>query len=210
MHDRNVAHRDLASPNIMMDGRPLYPNGFHPSAQYMSPSCKSRATHLKRIHAPPVKYFFVDFGISTIFSESEERLTFGVLGREPAPEQEDTEASHDPFALDIYVLGKVYQIKLLEKYTNLPFLQPLVDSMTQRDPNKRPTIQEAIENFNKIRKALGLMVPRRRLHAVDETRHRRLAKDILAFLLDAKFFASRAVSRVNPFTMFTKKPHNPQ
>ncbi len=61
-----------------------------------------------------MKYFFVDFGNSTIFSESEERLTFGVLGREPAPEQEDTEASHDPFALDIYVLGKVYRIKLLE------------------------------------------------------------------------------------------------
>lgn len=96
----------------MMDGRSLYPKGFHPSAQHMSPSCKTRAIHLRRIHAPPVKYFFIDFGISTIFSESQDRVAYGVLGREAAPEQE--EASYDPFALDIYVLGKVYESKFLE------------------------------------------------------------------------------------------------
>jgi len=208
MHDRNVAHRDLASPNIMMDGRSLYPKGFHPSAQYMSPSCKTRAAHLRRIHAPPVKYVFVDFGISIKFSESQERLTFDTLGREDAPELEDAETSHDPFALDIYVLGKVYQRKFLEKFTNLAFLLPLVDSMTQKDPKKRPTIQEAIEHFNKTRESLGLLVPRKPLHAVDDTQHRRWANDILAILLDAKFFAARAVSRVNPLRMFAKKPRS--
>ncbi len=76
--------------------------------------------------------------------------------------------------------------------------------MTQKDPKKRPTIQEAIEQFNKTRESLGLLVPRKPLHAVDDTRHRRWANDILAILLDAKFFAARAVSRVNPLRMFAK------
>lgn len=47
-----------------------------------------------------------------MFSESQDRVAYGVLGREAAPEQE--KASYDPFALDIYVLGKVYESKFLE------------------------------------------------------------------------------------------------
>lgn len=65
--------------------------------------------------------------------------------------------------------------------------------MIQRDPKISPTIHEAIEEFSATRKKTGLFVQRGRLHPLDEARHRRLAKDIFASILDAKFLFSRAV-----------------
>lgn len=74
--------------------------------------------------------------------------------------------------------------------------------MTQRDPKKRPTIHEAIEEFSAIRKKTGLFVRRGRLLPLDEARHQRLAKDILAIILDAKFLVSRTVFGANPSRLF--------
>ncbi len=121
MHDNHVAHRkemlaphshslrftsDSASANIMMDGISLYPKGFHPSAQQMTPSCKERAAPLERIHAPPVKYVFIDFGISSAFKDDGEHLIVGLLGRERAPELEDPRDSSRSIPLKISTFGK--------------------------------------------------------------------------------------------------------
>ena len=60
-----------------------------------------------------IKYYFIDFGLSTefAFGERERRVT-GELGRVEAPEQHSG-LPYDPFKLDVYYLGYVYQTKIV-------------------------------------------------------------------------------------------------
>ncbi len=108
--------RDCASASIMMDGHKLFPDGFHPSAQYLSPERDSLAKSIPRICVSTVKYYFIDFSISEMFDKSstEPRLTSNHFATEKeAPELMKPEL-HDPFILDVFVLGKVYQRSLLD------------------------------------------------------------------------------------------------
>ncbi len=135
MHDEGVAHqlvqlykdlvliklmcvifRDCAAPNIMMDGRQLYPKGFHPSAQSMLPNGEAPASHILRYHAPPVKYYFIDFDISVRFDKTsaEPRLTSGFYGHEKEAPELHIPKPYDPFALDVFILGKVFQKSFLD------------------------------------------------------------------------------------------------
>lgn len=93
-----------------MDGRDLFPNGWHPQGR----SLATDGTVLKN-HGPSrtavggVRYYFIDFGIST----HNQDLTVGSDGQEPAPELSDN-VPYDPYKLDVYILGMVYRRFLLE------------------------------------------------------------------------------------------------
>ena len=105
---------DCAAENILMDAPNLYDNGWHPMNTWLARNgiddlCPSR----KRSEAE-IKYYFIDFGLSTQFaSEERERLVSGELGRIQAPEQ-ISGLSYDPFKLDIYYLGHVYQANIVD------------------------------------------------------------------------------------------------
>lgn len=65
-------------------------------------------------------YYFIDFGLSTEFSLGQrERLVTGGLGRIQAPEQ-ISGLPYDPFKLDVYYLGHVYQTKIVD--VGFPYL----------------------------------------------------------------------------------------
>jgi hypothetical protein len=48
-------------------------------------------------------------------------------------------------------------------------MRPLVADMVQDDASKRPTIDDVVTRFNAIRKKLGIMKLRSRLHHEDDT-----------------------------------------
>ncbi|OCH84104.1 hypothetical protein OBBRIDRAFT_742165, partial [Obba rivulosa] len=157
MHEHRVAHRDCMSENIMMDPKPLYPKMFHPVLQTYNRDRTGRAKHYTRTKRP-VKYYFIDFGISRRYTEGEDSSReLLILGADRSiPEfvkYRKTEC--DPFPTDVYYLGNLIQKEFLERTHGVEFMRPLVTDMLQDDPAHRPTIHQVVERFNEIRKGLS-------------------------------------------------------
>ena len=140
MHERGVAHRyafnalfstlsfpfqlsflrDCAALNIMLDASSMYPCGFHPASQDMDPSGKKRARERRRRDSPGVKYYFIDFGISTRFPDDTnktDRLVTGINGLDREVPELSLHTPYDPFAVDVFILGNVYRKALLDVST---------------------------------------------------------------------------------------------
>ena len=96
-----------------MDGSNLYKDGWHPMDTWRARDGGDLSMSSQRSEVE-IKYYFIDFGLSTEFSpEQRERLVTGKLGRIKAPEQASG-LPYDPFKLDIYYLGRVYQTKIVD------------------------------------------------------------------------------------------------
>ncbi|KAL5476622.1 hypothetical protein ACEPAI_3302 [Sanghuangporus weigelae] len=67
MHELNVAHRDCCELNLMMDAEAMHPKGFHPATYTMDASGYNRAYPKRRRDVKDLRYYFIDFGISSIF-----------------------------------------------------------------------------------------------------------------------------------------------
>ncbi|KAL5492954.1 hypothetical protein ACEPAI_4402 [Sanghuangporus weigelae] len=151
LHDNNVAHRDCSTLNIMMDGTPVFPRGFHPGARNLEYGRTSFAHPRRRRDVAGVKYYFTDFGISSHFDGNDaNRLVTGKACLDKNLPELYQDDPHDPFAVDIFLLGDVFKDVLVEQYDGLSFLAPLIDAMIQRDPKSRPTVRESLQLFNDI------------------------------------------------------------
>lgn len=163
--------------NIMMDARPLYPEGYHPFLPRRKPDMSGYAKHLTRTQRP-VKYFLVDFGLSRKYAPEDlpplEPIIAG--GDKSVPEFATVDAC-DPYPVDVYTFGNLIKMYFLDvslfatffdfclitrqgdEFTSsrsgFDFMRPLVTDMTQADPSKRPTIDEVVERFETIRKGLS-------------------------------------------------------
>ena len=98
---------DVAFANIMMDGRPLFPQGHHPVRLSYSVdglyeiSAMSRTDH-------PVRYYYIDFGLSVHFKEGQPHLVLGDVGREDKVPELSVDVPYDPFKVDVFTLGNMY------------------------------------------------------------------------------------------------------
>ncbi|OCB90757.1 hypothetical protein A7U60_g2001 [Sanghuangporus baumii] len=173
MHYKNVAHRDCSDLNIMLDGTAMFPEGFHPIRQIMNRSSTTLARYKSRSNSSGVKYYFIDFGLSTRFDDTDGvRSVTGRRCQVQVPELSD-KVPYDPFAVDIYLLGDAYMKHFIEKYSNVQFLKPLVESMTRKDPSKRPKADDALKKLEHIISQKSKSSLRRRLikSNVGETSH---------------------------------------
>ncbi len=93
-----------------MDGTSLYPKGFHPVSTSRTPDNREEANPLARSMAPtPVKYYFVNFGMSeSVAVELVGPVTIGDDLETAAPELLRN-GPYDPFKVDIYILGNFFK-----------------------------------------------------------------------------------------------------
>ncbi|KAI0334860.1 hypothetical protein GY45DRAFT_1431349 [Cubamyces sp. BRFM 1775] len=155
MHDHDVAHRDCAYQNVMMDASAMYPKGFHPVYTWYLPDASGYADVLPR-SSVRVTYYLVDFGISTRFtSKDSPRLVLGIDGIDDTVPELSNEIPYDPFKTDIYILGSLFREKFLEKYSNVDFIAPLVALMTAADPQSRPDALTSLTAWRSIRDSLS-------------------------------------------------------
>ncbi|CAE6430797.1 unnamed protein product [Rhizoctonia solani] len=146
MHRNNTAHLDIASPNVMMDARPLYDEPFHPFYQTLSLDATRLLSPRYRRSEMNTRYYYIDLGYSVRFEDST-RQTVGSQARELAPEQE-TGLPFDPVMVDVYQLGKMIERDLIPKIKEIQFLEPLVRQMTRTNPAERPTLVGAQASMN--------------------------------------------------------------
>jgi hypothetical protein len=125
MHSKGVAHRyvhshsvlcvfntshprDCSAPNIMMDATNMYPLGFHPVRDRFLDDVSTRAPVIPRSYVE-VKYYFVDYGISSYFPPGSQReLVLGTAGRDQDVPELSDEVPYDPFKVDIFTIGNVF------------------------------------------------------------------------------------------------------
>lgn len=215
----NTYKRDLSYINIMMSGDKLYPRGFHPSDQTISPSARGDTKPYRRREVGYVRYYIIDFGLSLCYDDSDmPHLTYGRDGQDQEVPELHTGEQYDPFKVDIYTVGNQFQKTFLDvsclwisrdasiltsvsqNYTNVDFVSPLVKAMMDEDPAKRPSAEEALAQFKQIRKQIGWLAALRRLRKNDETSRERRLRNIHSVILImilpfvyvlGKFFANR-------------------
>ncbi|KAJ3874225.1 kinase-like domain-containing protein [Lentinula edodes] len=162
MHKMNVAHNDAKANNIMMDWSPLYPTPPHALRTSMRMDWKGPSKPRNRTLCP-IKYHFIDWDLSKQYDTRGVTLRMpGYGGDQSVPEFRRKEPCN-PFAVDVYCLGNVIRQKFIEgdpilydpPRRNVEFLQELVFDMTHDDPKKRPTMDEVVARFDKIRKGLS-------------------------------------------------------
>ncbi|RXW11613.1 hypothetical protein EST38_g14242 [Candolleomyces aberdarensis] len=160
LHEHRVIHGDVSINNIMMDASGLYPTGFHPTrpdkktdySGYSSPK-------YSRTEKPP-KYYMIDFGLAKKFNEGDPILPTARPGTDRSvPEYYDKTKPINPFFVDVYCVGNMIKTEFLDGepddeaeqgYYNFEFLRPLITAMTDEDPEKRPTMEGVLAQFNDI------------------------------------------------------------
>lgn len=98
-----------------MDPRGMFPKMFHPQIPERNSDFKGRAKHTTRT-SNPVKYYFIDFGISRKFNPEDgpPRELPIIGGDKTAPELQHCNDPVDPFPTDIYYLGNIIRRKILD------------------------------------------------------------------------------------------------
>ena len=98
----------------MMDAAALYPRGFHPVQTRSLPDISGSAPVLPR-SSVIIKYYFLDFGISTQFNhDGHPRLVVGKDGLERSVPELSDDVPYDPFKVDICILGAFFKQHMLD------------------------------------------------------------------------------------------------
>ncbi|TFK92729.1 hypothetical protein K466DRAFT_594989 [Polyporus arcularius HHB13444] len=169
IHRQNVAHCDLQIFNIMMDPMPLLsevPHFLWEHRSYVNPERRVKR-YTRTDH--PVRYYIIDFGLSTKFSPGEPHIAPIVFGGDKSvPEYADAPGNCDPFKVDIYHLGNMIREDFMQESRSLGFMRSLVDSLTCEEPSDRPTIEEAMQEFEQLLGSLSQWTLRSRYVYRDE------------------------------------------
>ncbi|KAJ7915625.1 hypothetical protein B0H13DRAFT_2324187 [Mycena leptocephala] len=174
-----IPNSDICTKNMVMDSSRMIPGGFHfvwwttsdgrhrlrryigddPDAKQCSNECEIlRETtcddsdpHLikTRTQAGPIKYYYIDFGLSVHFPNDARGLVVGECGRlrKHIPEMSET-VPYDPFKVDIRLVGEMLRTEFVVKYDGLEFLIPFIRKLRRHDPAKRPDAAQALALFH--------------------------------------------------------------
>ncbi|KAF9226771.1 hypothetical protein BS17DRAFT_806827 [Gyrodon lividus] len=168
MHDNRVTHGDCVAANIMMDAKYLCPYGWHPIATEETRNLVGKLYYKNRSDVEVV--YYIDFGLSTLHPQEQTRFVTGGTGRDREVPEFQFEIPHDPFKADIFILGHMFQTEFLTKYRRLDNLEPLTRLMTAQSPDERPTAEDALKSFERIRNIFPASSRgQQRLRGIDES-----------------------------------------
>ncbi|KAI0351964.1 kinase-like protein [Trametes cingulata] len=179
LHRLRIAHRDIAVANIMMDAKPIYPNGYHPVRRNYTPDGIHRVTALPRL-GRSIKYYYIDFGLAVQFPEGTSPYVVGDVGRDTDVPELSHDIPYDAFKVDIFALGNLFSKQFEQRYNSMDFLVPLIDKMTRRLPGERPTADEVLREWESVRADLNESLFRWRLGPKSEPAIERMFKDTVA------------------------------
>ena len=92
-----------------MDASAMYPRGFHPVQLDFLPDIRGWAHPLPRLFTP-VRYYYVDFGLSVKFPpEKYPKTVTGADGQDQEVPELSWKDPYDPFKVDIFILGNVFR-----------------------------------------------------------------------------------------------------
>ena len=99
-----------------MDASALYPEGHHPTKLGYSPDYSHIVRPLSRFK-DSVHYYYVDFGISSHIppgTPQAQALVTGIFGRNQNVPELSVTIPYDPFKVDIFSMGEVFEDLLVK------------------------------------------------------------------------------------------------
>ncbi|KAK7032000.1 kinase domain-containing protein [Favolaschia claudopus] len=155
MHDNHVVHYDIAPQNLMMEESRVVPAGSHFFTQRSHTGFPGIFSWNHRCTVGPVKYYYIDFGLSMYFPEGKDSaLTTGTLRTFKTIPELSLTVPYNPFKVDVFQLGLTMH-KLIDTYPALKTFRPVADRMTSSNPSDRPEPQESLKEFDKIVENMG-------------------------------------------------------
>ncbi|KAJ7680951.1 kinase-like domain-containing protein [Mycena polygramma] len=161
LHNHNIWHGDCKFNSIMMDASPILRDDPHPWDPFRTRDYTARTRSARSRTRYPVKYYWIDFDLSGVYDPSTgPALTEpGYGGLHDVPEWAFPERLCNPFAVDIWCLGYTFRGWFTEGFSLMPpykikgfeFMHELLTDMCQEDPTKRPTIDEVVDRFSRIK-----------------------------------------------------------
>ncbi|KAJ7692927.1 hypothetical protein B0H17DRAFT_513075 [Mycena rosella] len=144
MHVHGIVQGDVATQNIAMGESRVVHEGSH-----FCDTRTLRALRLlfveKSLLSFPINYYFIDFGLASRNpAGTADATTVGYSGswRKPIPELSAT-IPYNPFKTDVCRLGLTLQ-EAIEPNPAFELFNPLVKSMCNPDPGRRPSPTEAL------------------------------------------------------------------
>ncbi|KAI0828178.1 kinase-like protein [Trametes gibbosa] len=186
LHSHRIAHRDIAFANIMMDAKPLYPNGYHPARLHCSEDLLQESTPLPRA-GRSIRYYYVDFGLSIKFPEGTPPYAVGDVGRDAEVPELSPDIPYDAFKVDIFALGNLFRKKFEQRFNSMEFLLRLIEPMTRRQPETRPTAEQVLVEWQSTRAELNESLFRWRLGPKSEPAIERMFNDTVAVAREGIF-----------------------
>ena len=99
----------------MLEAPEMFPKGFHPKLQTLSPDILTDAKARRRRSVKGLKYRFIDFGISSAYGSFKQReRIWGRACQDMTVPEFQTVELYDPFKVDLYTLGNVFKQTFLE------------------------------------------------------------------------------------------------
>ncbi|KAJ2915958.1 hypothetical protein MD484_g4421, partial [Candolleomyces efflorescens] len=166
LHKNRVVHGDISINNVMMDGKEMYPQDFHPVQHQMKKDYSGLVKNKYSRTEKAPKYYILDFGLSRRFELDEEPEALDTVGTDTTVPEYRNEYPIDPFFVDVYCVGNMLRQEFLDGdpsrhsrkgYYGFEFLRPLITDMTQDDPSKRPSMEEALKRFRELVEAFTSM-----------------------------------------------------
>lgn len=197
MHEHSIAHRDIAISNILMDGRPLYPDGWHPVRTGTKRDCTARSIPIYRIASgEKIRYYIIDFGMSVYIPPGVPRRILGNRGADREAPELSVHVPYDPFPTDVFILGNALRKAIDRPYFRVSFLRPLISAMVDPDPGARPTVEDALGHWREIRKQVSVFQRYTRLRLRGEDLATALVLDIVMMYKIALIFVPRLFWRL--------------
>ncbi|TFY51753.1 hypothetical protein EVJ58_g10398 [Rhodofomes roseus] len=184
---------DCAGANIMMDGRPLYPEGHHPVCRDLSADAIYELVPRTRLDHS-VRYYFIDFGISSYFPVGVHPMVVGLDGRDKEVPELSDRIPYNAYKVDIFILGNLYKKHFVQKYKDFQMLESLIDGMTRRNPEERLTADEAAVFFHGIRARVDPIQWRARLRPYGETTSERMLNSAVHMAREGVYRMKRLVA----------------
>lgn len=93
-----------------MDGTPLYPDGFLNADPFFDGSGLRFAKPLRRSDVLQVKYYIIDFGLSTLFQDpNSPSLVTGDYAQDPDVPELSDKIPYNAFPVDVFTLGNLFR-----------------------------------------------------------------------------------------------------
>lgn len=94
--------------NFMVDATKLSPRGFHHCDRNTYDGVHYISNYRTRKFVGPMKYYWVDFGLSTRLPSSEQpHLVYGKVGQEKNVPEMSSDAPYDAFKAEIFQVGMI-------------------------------------------------------------------------------------------------------